>query len=212
MDGETSIEPVATPHDEDFDEQAIKMEPEVIILNGDENISYKEDCNRNIDDENICTTKNKRKLVCDCGRRFPTHDWLVAHLATHSCRRSLGTDGEKRPTDEERTHFCSECGKAFYRRKHLQRHEKTHTGGRPHVCEDCGAGFFRSEHLARHVKTHQGQEKYECFVCGRKLTRPEHLTRHLKTHDRDERQVCSHCGEVFVLTKELLDHIQERHL
>ncbi|XP_023340977.1 zinc finger protein 181 isoform X6 [Eurytemora carolleeae] len=61
----------------------------------------------------------------------------------------------------ERPFWCSECGKDFQRKEHLQRHQRNIHGvaqlgvqppKRPHWCPDCGKDFLRKEHLQRHQK------------------------------------------------------------
>jgi len=49
------------------------------------------------------------------------------------------------------------CDQGFYRREHLIRHERIHTGEKPFRCNipTCCKRFSRLDELKRHVKTHQ---------------------------------------------------------
>lgn len=49
---------------------------------------------------------------------------------------------------------CLECGLAFRRREHLNRHADRHRGVRPFTCNICGRSFSRRDTLKRHVSTH----------------------------------------------------------
>lgn len=51
-----------------------------------------------------------------------------------------------------KNHVCSFCGKAFGSRKHMARHEKTHSDCRPFQCDLCPYNSTRNDKLRYHFK------------------------------------------------------------
>ncbi|XP_071450201.1 zinc finger protein 271-like [Hetaerina americana] len=94
--------------------------------------------------------------------------------------RSSSTDQGRDPI--ERPYGCLRCGKRYYRRSDLVRHEKTHLAARPFVCRLCGKGFCRKEHAQRHMSLHVGEKPFQCEACMKPFTRKEHLARHQRCH------------------------------
>ncbi|CAL3970269.1 unnamed protein product [Diplocarpon coronariae] len=76
---------------------------------------------------------------------------------------------------ETRQHICSSgCGKAFSRKEHLARHEKTHDPENLLLCQVCKREFNRNDSLQRHlVQIHgdaykpgpSGRSKRACISC-----------------------------------------------
>ncbi|KAH7324042.1 hypothetical protein BKA65DRAFT_407375 [Rhexocercosporidium sp. MPI-PUGE-AT-0058] len=76
---------------------------------------------------------------------------------------------------DSRQHLCSVvgCGKAFSRKEHLSRHEKTHDPENILKCQVCEREFNRNDSLQRHLARHgdafkqnpSGRSKRACFAC-----------------------------------------------
>ncbi|PAV64562.1 hypothetical protein WR25_01658 [Diploscapter pachys] len=88
--------------------------------------------------------------------------------------------GECAQNDKERPFVCPnvDCGKAFSRNDHLQRHMRIHTGLRQFQCRTCMRSFSRSDHLNKHERTHSGEKPFSCTVCGRKFSKKDELKKH----------------------------------
>ncbi|XP_028968082.1 zinc finger protein 658B [Galendromus occidentalis] len=107
---------------------------------------------------------------------------------------------------KKRPFVCSECGKAFRRREHVERHMRMHTGERNFVCNSCGKTFSQKVHLENHLRIHTGERPYTCHVCGKAFRRKEHISRHMKTHTGERPFACSICPRTFSQRAHLLNH------
>lgn len=95
----------------------------------------------------------KRTLQCHkCDKSFQNKRFLDYHLLTH--------EGIK---NEE----CKECGKKFYKRKDLLRHQHTvHLKKKNFICNICDKRFSHSGNLLAHVRVHTGKCFYYNFNQG----------------------------------------------
>ena len=73
------------------------------------------------------------------------------------------------------------CNKQFTRNFNLQSHAKTHDPDRekPFVCPECGKGFWRKVDLERHDTVHTKVKGHQCPRCDKKFTRKDALQRHV---------------------------------
>ena len=57
-------------------------------------------------------------------------------------------------------YVCSECGKVYTQRYHLEVHLSGHLGIRPFVCGICGKAFARKDVLGVHMLVHSEACQY----------------------------------------------------
>lgn len=74
-----------------------------------------------------------------------------------------------------------------------------------HVCQECGRAFSRAEHLERHLTTHMSataSKTFICCTCSKGFTRKDVLTRHIRAvHEtlkteikKSRRRSCQRCA------------------
>ncbi|XP_022522995.2 histone-lysine N-methyltransferase PRDM9 [Astyanax mexicanus] len=112
----------------------------------------------------------------------------------------------RRDPSQERNHHCSECGRSFMDRAHLQLHRRLHTGEKPYRCSDCGRTFTQGSHLNIHKRIHTGEKPYQCSECGKCFARKSNLQQHQHTHTGYKPHRCTECGKGFTERSKLQIH------
>ncbi|XP_043283704.1 zinc finger protein 236-like [Venturia canescens] len=169
-----------------------------------------------------------RKFECSyCQKLFLTKKYLKRHMAKHTdwnvCKwcRNLFTSRLELEAHKCQApkHDCSQCGKRFVHREHLNRHAKSHTNPKPvpkktkkrlaeekpAICEKCGDVFKNPHSLKQHLRSH-GERKFECDICHSKFHRIGVLQQHKSIHQSIQIP-CQICGKKFKSKKALSVHI-----
>ncbi|XP_073467891.1 uncharacterized protein [Aquarana catesbeiana] len=115
-------------------------------------------------------------------------------------------DGAVLPT--EKRFSCTECGKCFPSKSHLNVHKRSHTGEKPYSCTECKKCFPSKFHLNVHIRTHTGEKPYSCPECGKRFRLKSKLNEHIRSHTGEKPYSCPECGKCFRLTSKLNEHIR----
>ncbi|KAM4622331.1 uncharacterized protein O3C94_020157 [Discoglossus pictus] len=106
----------------------------------------------------------------------------------------------------KKTFACTECGKCFSYRSHLNSHKMTHTGEKPFSCSACGKCFSHPSNLKKHKRTHTEEKTFSCSECGKCFSQASHLNKHKMTHTGEKTFSCSDCGKFFSQASDLNKH------
>ncbi|KFM80773.1 Zinc finger protein 41, partial [Stegodyphus mimosarum] len=140
---------------------------------------------------------HERHVCSLCDMTFSTKKLLLKHQqSTHGARVT------------EKKHECPVCKKLFLRPKHLQIHQRCHTGEKPVKCSHCEKSFCNDRALSKHMKTVRHLQRvnvdegknveiekpFLCAECGATFYRQQSLLRHIEIqHTTSESLKCEHC-------------------
>ncbi|XP_060094636.1 zinc finger protein 397-like [Heteronotia binoei] len=91
----------------------------------------------------------------------------------------------RRISASEQPHKCLKCGKSFYDKSRLKRHQLVHTKEKPYKCTECGQSFRWKSSLKVHAKNHATKRFHTCPECGKTFQRPSHVVKHQKCHTKE---------------------------
>ena len=159
------------------------------------------------------------KFVCD-NCEYTSHS--SANLYTHKVVKH-----------QTAKHECAQCGKLFHYKRHLHRHQASHTGA-DLQCSECDTTFYRKDKLKNHLRdVHQRSEmesakltseikdhphdqtfgmkvnslrNYNCTFCPKKFTCSKHLSRHKNSVHSLTELSCQFCMKTFSRKDKLIIH------
>ncbi|XP_059619175.1 transcription factor grauzone-like [Phlebotomus argentipes] len=155
---------------------------------------------------NSHTPKEEHIFKCPkCPLSFMTEFRFKMHSYVH-CR------------EEDKSHFCPDCGKAFAIKGNLKIHiRQMHTKDYYHVCETCARTFKNKDMLLRHMKLHTGEkiETFPCTLCGHRFSHKSKLKLHMKRHIENESGKifrCAICDKESPNSLALQAHVKYTHI
>ncbi|XP_062235518.1 zinc finger protein 2-like [Platichthys flesus] len=135
-------------------------------------------------------------------------------METREPQTGLNTRNNKQPLSdigcktEKKSLCCSECGRRFNQRGHLNIHMRIHTGEKPFSCSECGKRFNHRGHLNIHMRSHTGEKTFSCHECGKRFNQKGVLNIHKRIHTGEKPFSCSECGKRFSRRDSLNIHMR----
>ena len=137
-------------------------------------------------------------FICSqCPKNLTTKRTLEKHEQRHI------RDGIKLEEPGEKT----KSKKKYIRKQHWVPSETQ-------VCSQCGKSYTVKQHLDIHIKViHLKQKEFSCGKCDKKFGRRSSLSSHLKTKHVDARRfVCEFCPKSYKEKRNLQNHVDRGHL
>ncbi|XP_067321724.1 zinc finger protein 436-like [Anolis sagrei] len=171
----------------------------------------------------------KRPCRClECKKAFGDAETLQAHQRMYrnmnaerrgSCSQLFSLFAFQNMFLGEKTYKCTECGKRFKSRTHLQAHHRIHTSERPSelrsstpVSEKTREGlqsgkiFSPLTNLQSRFKVLAEEKRYGCSECPESFACREQSQSHERNHAGEKAYQCPDCGKSFARISHLKAH------
>nr|CAD7262793.1 unnamed protein product [Timema shepardi] len=142
---------------------------------------------------------NKKFLCQYCNKGFS----FISRLNRH---RKLHVEEEKE------TPLCRFCGKKYFNKACLRKHESQHKGAGVYQCRECKEGFESKSDYRQHRLKRHGRE-HVCSSCQRTFSNASNLRIHMNNKHTDhtpESYACQLCGKQFKQKGNLKVHVDSR--
>jgi imidazoleglycerol phosphate dehydratase HisB len=137
------------------------------------------------------------------------HEHIYCEDNTHQSVSPLNAaDGDECGYTDDKPYKCIHCVKSFYRRDHLVKHGRLHSGDKPYKCDQCMKSFSNKSDLVKHVRVHTGDKPYKCDQCMKSFSVKGNLTKHIRVHTGDKPYKCDQCMKTFSDKSSLTKHIR----
>ncbi|XP_037674779.1 zinc finger protein 419-like isoform X2 [Choloepus didactylus] len=140
------------------------------------------------------------------GKDFPTSLGLLEYQVTCGGEPQRSTEFGEAFHPGKRHYRCSECGKAFNKKRLLVQHQTLHPGKMSFRCSECGETFRYNTSLIKHQRVHSEEKTFVCSECGKAFTHNYLLVYHQRVHTGEKPFVCSECGKAFTQNYLLVRH------
>lgn len=170
----------------------------------------------------------------ECGKVYSTLGNMRRHLNKHLAKFFSCSICNKKFTDNgyvrehmriihkiDECYWCKICGEGFKYKRHMERHQRTHTDDITEMshdsemsfeCHMCHAPIENRLKLKYHLRGHWNT-LYPCDICGQSFKFQNSLARHKWRHEKNKINLihCEHCPVSFTSHKQHRLHLRKDH-
>lgn len=178
---------------------------------------HKYDAHQNVKDMYNCIVcENKFTLPFKLSSHLKRYHVAYEHIDCTLCSKSV-LGPEKLKIHKRKYHMrkkdpctCLNCGKVFYCKDSLIRHEKSHHDTNEVVCEFCGKSCKGRKSLSEHIQyNHKNVERIDCKACNKEFKSMRSFKRHENSaHKPKIPVICEICGKTLKNKEQLKTHLQ----